>query len=188
MKKLILLTAVVLSCNLCFGQDEENTNGLQRDKFFAGGNFGLSFGRYTLVNLSPQVGYRFNRFVAAGLGVNLIYASQKDRDIYGNNYSKTSQWITGLNLFGRFYPTRTILIQLQPEANYVFGNIKFYQPTEQTYKLNAEIIPSLLIGGGYAVPSQRGAFVTTVMYDVLQRDGSPYGNRPIVNFGYNFNF
>jgi hypothetical protein len=77
---------------------------------------------------------------------------------------------------------------VQPEANYIFGNIKYYQPTEQTYQMNAEIIPSFLIGGGYAIPSQRGAFITTVMYDVLQREGSPYGNRPIVNFGYNFNF
>jgi long-subunit fatty acid transport protein len=188
MKKLIWLTAIIFCCSVCFAQDEENINGFQKSKVFGGGNFGLSFGRYTFVNLSPQVGYRFNKYVAAGLGINLIYASQKDRDIYGNDYSKTSQWITGLNLFGRFYPTQNILLQVQPEANYVFGNIKFYQPTEQTYKMNAEIIPSFLIGGGYAIPSQNGAFVTTVMYDILQRDGSPYGNRPIVNFGYNFNF
>lgn len=188
MKKLILLAATIFCCAVCFAQSDESVDGLERSKFFAGGNFGLSFGRYTFVNVSPQVGYRFNRFVAAGLGVNLIYASQKDRDIYGNDFSKTSQWITGLNVFGRFYPTQSILLQVQPEANYRFGNIRFYQPTEQTYKLNAEIIPSLLLGGGYVVPTDRGAFVTTVMFDVLQREGSPYGNRPIVNFGYNFNF
>lgn len=187
MKKLILLAAVVCCCNLCFAQDEEDTGGFQKSKLFAGGNLGLSFSRYTFVNISPQIGYRFNRFVAAGLGVNLIYSSQKDQDVYGNDLSKSSQWITGLNLFGRFYPTQNILLQVQPEANYRFGKIKFYQPFEETYKLNAEIIPSFLVGGGYVVPSDRGAFVATVMFDVLQRDGSPYGNRPIVNFGYNIN-
>lgn len=188
MKKIVLVVLVICSCNLLFGQDEENTDGAKQSKFFSGGNFGLAFGRYTMVNLSPQVGYRFNRFLASGLGLNLIYASEKSRDVYGNDYSKITQWVTGLNVFARFYPTERFLIQLQPEANYIFGNIKYYQPVETKYKLDAEIIPSLLAGGGLVVPSGRGALITTVMYDVLQRPNSPYGNRPIVNIGYNFNF
>ncbi|RYZ28262.1 MAG: hypothetical protein EOO10_10160 [Chitinophagaceae bacterium] len=188
MKKFVLFVAVVFSCNLLWAQDAEEAQGFQKEKLFAGGNFGLSFGRYTLVNVSPQIGYRFNRFLASGLGLNLVYASQKEKDVYGNNFSKTSQWVTGLNMFARFYPTEKFLIQLQPEANYTFGNIKYYQPTETKYKLNAEIVPSLLVGGGLVVPSQSGAFITTVMYDILQRSNSPYGNRPIVNVGYNVNF
>jgi hypothetical protein len=187
MKKLVLLVAVVFCCNLCFAQDEESTSGFQKDKLFAGGNFGLAFGRYTLINVSPQIGYRFNRFLSSGVGFNLVYASQKERDIYGNDFSKTSQWITGLNLFARFYPSQKFLIQLQPEANYIFGNIKYYQPTETKYKLDAEIVPSLLAGGGLVVPSEKGAFITTVMFDVLQKPNSPYGNRPIINVGYNVN-
>ena len=188
MKKIVLLAALVLSCNFLFAQDDEETQGFQKDRLFAGGNFGLSFGRYTLINLSPQIGYRFNRFLSSGIGLNLVYASQKEKDIYGNDFSKTSQWVTGLNLFARFYPSQKFLIQLQPEANYIFGNIKYYQPTETKYKLDAEIVPSLLAGGGLVMPTERGAFITTVMYDVLQRPNSPYGNRPIVNFGYNINF
>ncbi|HEX8313580.1 MAG TPA: hypothetical protein VF609_01225 [Flavisolibacter sp.] len=188
MKKIVFLVALVFSCSFLFAQDEESAESSQPSKFFAGGNFGLAFGRYTMINLSPQIGYRFNRFLASGIGFNLVYASQKDRDIYGNDYSKTTQWITGLNMFARFYPTQKLLIQVQPEANYIFGNIKYYQPTETKYKLDAEIIPSLLVGGGLVMPSDRGAFITTVMFDVLQRPNSPYGNRPIINVGYNFNF
>ena len=188
MKKFVLLVAVVFCCNLCFAQDEEPAAGFQKEKLFAGGNFGLAFGRYTLVNLSPQIGYRFNRFLASGIGFNLVYASQKEEDQFGRDYSKTSQWITGLNLFARFYPSQKFLIQLQPEANYIFGNIKYYQPTETKYKLNAEIVPSFLAGGGIVMPSEKGAFMTTIMYDILQRPNSPYGNRPIINFGYNVNF
>src|SRR5215207_839533 len=180
MKKFALLVVVVFCCNLSFAQDEESTSGFQKDKLFAGGNFSLAFGRYTLVNLSPQVGYRFNRFVSAGLGLNLVYASQKENDIYGNDFSKTSEWITGLSMFARFYPTSQFLIQIQPEANYIWGNIKYYQPTETNYKLDAEIVPSFLAGGGVVVPSAKGAFQTTIMYDVLQRPNSPYGNQPII--------
>ncbi|MDQ3277253.1 MAG: hypothetical protein M3Q06_02945 [Bacteroidota bacterium] len=184
-------TVVVLGLLLCFSalaQDGENTENENRNKFFAGGNFGLALGRYTLVNLSPQVGYRFNRFVGAGLGLNLVYASQKEKDSYGNNFSKVVQGITGLNTFIRLYPIQRIMIQVQPEANYIFGKQIFYQPVKETYKLDAEIVPSLLLGGGMVTPSERGAMLFTVMYDVLQRPGSPYGNRPIVNVGYNFNF
>ena len=185
MKKVVLLFSVVFCCSLVFGQDEE---GFQEEKLFAGGSFGLSFGSYTFINVSPQVGYRFNKYFASGVGLNIQYASQKEHDALGNDYSKTTQGITGLNFFGRFYPTQKLLLQLQPEANYMFGNIKYYQPTETQYKLDAEIVPSLLAGGGLVMPSEKGAFIITVMYDLLQRINSPYGNRPIVYFGYNFNF
>ena len=169
-------------------QEGDESEGGNNDKFFAGGNFGLAIGRYTLINLNPQVGYRFNRFVGAGIGLNLVYASQKEKDAYGNNYSKVVQGITGLNTFVRLYPIQRFMIQVQPEANYIFGKQIFYQPVKETYKLDAEIIPSLLVGGGLVTPSGRGAMMFTVMYDVLQKPGSPYGNRPIVNVGYNVSF
>lgn len=159
------------------------------DKFFAGGNFGLSFGRYTFVNLSPQVGYRFNRYLSAGMGLNLVYASQKERDpVTREDYRKVVQGITGLNTFVRVYPIQSVLLQVQPEANYIFGKQIFYQPVKETYKLDAEIIPSLLVGGGLVTPTSNGAMLFTVMFDVLQNPASPYGSRPIVNVGYNFNF
>jgi len=185
MKKLVLMIALVCCTTVLLAQNDENLDGAKKEKFFAGGNFGLSFGSYTLINVSPQVGYRFNKYLSAGMGLNLQYASQKER-FNGRDYSKTSQGIAGLNLFTRFYPVQQFLIQVQPEINYIFGKIKYYQPTEQTYKMDAEIVPNLLIGGGYAVPTGRGSFITTIMYDVLQRPNSPYGNRPIINFGYNF--
>ncbi|HEY0041364.1 MAG TPA: hypothetical protein VGB71_11905 [Flavisolibacter sp.] len=188
MKKFALLAVVVLCVNLTFAQDEENEGGFKKEKLFAGGSFGLAFGRYTLVNLSPQIGYRFNRYFSSGLGLNLVFASQKQEDVYGDDLSKTTQWITGLSLFTRFYPSQKFLIQVQPEANYIFGNIKYYQPTETRFKINAEIIPSLLVGGGLVMPSDKGEFVTILLYDVLQRAGSPYGNRPVINVGYNFRF
>ena len=184
------MTAVLFLSLGAFAQNEEG----KPDKFFAGGNFGLSFGSYTFINLNPQVGYRFNRFLGAGIGMNLVYASHKER-YNGMDYSKTTQGITGLNTFVRFYPVQRFLVQVQPEANYTFGNSKYYfdplfQPLNPPvkYKLDAEIIPSVLVGGGLVSPTNRGAMLFTVMYDVLQNPNSPYGNRPVVNVGYNFNF
>jgi hypothetical protein len=180
---------VLLFCHFCALAQDDGTEGGKEKKFFAGGNFGLAFGRYTMISLNPQVGYRFNRFLGAGLGMNLVYASQKEKDPFTRqDFRKVVQGITGLNTFVRFYPTQRFLIQVQPEANYIFGKEIFYQPVKQTYTLNAEIVPSLLIGGGLVTPTDKGAMLFTVMYDVIQDVNSPYGKRPIVNVGYNFNF
>ncbi|MDQ6608946.1 MAG: hypothetical protein M3Y85_03905 [Bacteroidota bacterium] len=188
MKKIFLIIAVIFCCTTAFAQDEENPKNSIKDKLFAGGSFGLSFGSYTLINLSPQIGYRFNQHFASGIGLNLIYTSLKEKDAYGADYRKVVQGITGLNLFARYYPTQKFMIQIQPEGNYIFGKQIFYRPVRETYKLDTEIVPSLLAGGGLVVPTEKGVFLTTVMYDVLQKPNSPYGNRPIVNIGYNFNF
>ncbi len=175
MKKLLFFAAFIFFSAVVAAQDEEEPNSSMKDKRFAGGSLGLSFGNYTLINVSPQIGYRFNKYLSSGVGFNLTYASQKGRDNYGNNY-KTTQGVTGLNLFARFYPTQKFLIQIQPEANYIFGNVKYYQPPpEVKYKLDAEIVPSFLAGGGLVVPAGNGALITTIMYDVLQKPDSPYG-------------
>jgi hypothetical protein len=190
-KKTILFVALSAITMFAFAQDEEpdekKEKGFQKEKLFVGGNFGLTFGNYTLINVSPQIGYRFTNFFAAGVGINLQYVSWKDEYSNGDN-SKTSQTVTGLNIFGRIYPIKNFMIQVQPEENYLFGKQKYYQAsTQTTFKNNtdAKIVPSLLLGGGLVIPSGRGAFITSVFYDVLQKDNSPYGNRPIVNFTYN---
>ncbi len=168
---------------------EEQPRGFQKEKLFLGGNFGLTFGDYTLINVSPQLGYRFTDFFAAGAGINGQYVSFRERYTNGDTYSRSSRGVVGLNVFGRIYPIPQIMLQAQPEANYVFGKDKWYDSNPpQVYKSDAAIVPSLLLGGGAVIPSGRGALIISVFYDVLQDDASPYGKRPIYNFGYNIGF
>lgn len=186
MKKLLFLSLILLATVSSFAQDEtDNPKGFQKDKLFVGGYFGLTFGDYTLINISPQVGYRFNKFLAAGVGINGQYVSIKERYTSGEVYSKTEQGVIGLNVFGRFYPFQQFMIQVQPEGNYIFGNTKYYNPNAE-YKIDAQIVPSLLMGGGLVLPAGNGAMIIGVFYDVLQKPNSPYGNQAIINFGYNF--
>jgi transcriptional regulator with XRE-family HTH domain len=167
---------------------EEDQKGFQKEKLFFGGNFGLTFGNYTLINVSPQIGYRFTERLAAGMGVNMQYVSFKERDFRTNNVLyKTSQGVAGLNVFGRAYPIRQFFVQLQPELNYIFGKQTYYQPREE-FKMDAEIVPSVLAGGGMAIPGGRGAFLVSIFYDVLQHKNSPYGRKPVYSFGYNIGF
>lgn len=167
-------------------EQEQAKGGFNKENLFFGGNFGLSFGDYTLVNVSPQVGYRFNRYLAAGAGVNFLYSSYKRRINVGADY-KENYGNAGLNIFGRVYPIEYLLLQLQPEANYVWGKIKDTDGRE--YKLDGQIVPSLLGGAGAVIPTGgRGSFIVMVQYDLLQNERSPYQNRAFYNFGYNIGF
>ena len=168
-------------------EEEETKTGFDKSKLFFGGNFGASFGDYTLVNVSPQLGYRFNNFFAAGAGVNFIYTSIKSRDYNNNPDYKTTYGVTGLNIFGRVYTIQQILLQVQPEMNYTWGKYKFYNG-QPDYKLSKEFVPALLVGGGAAIPTGGGAFTVMLQYDLLQKDRSPYGTKPFLSFGYNIGF
>lgn len=186
MKKVLLFSFCIFFYAVSFSQEEAETEkGFKKEKLFVGGNFGLSFGDLTLINISPQIGYRFSPLFAAGLGINGQYVSVKNRYFDGTPYSKTSQGVFGLNVFGRVYPIQHIMLQVQPEANYIFGKQTFYGSTNQEYKMDAVIVPSLLVGAGAVFPSGRGSFIASFFYDVLQKPNAPYGSRPFLNFGYN---
>jgi hypothetical protein len=190
----VLLAAAVLAAGYAHAQrpreeDPEPKKGFDKSKLFFGGTFGLSFSNYyTLVNVSPQIGYRFNDYLAAGAGVNFIYSSQKDFYSNGADYSRLNYGVTGLNIFGRVYPIQQVFLQVQPELNYTWGNIKYYTTPSTTQKLDAEIVPSLLGGVGGAIPAGNGAFIIMVQYDLLQQNRSPYSNRAFFSFGYNIGF
>lgn len=191
MKKYLLAACLLAFCSvIAVAQDgeEEGKSGFDKSKLFFGGNLGLAFGSYsTLVNVSPQIGYRFNRYVAAGAGINFIYSSNKyDFGDVNQNY-KEEYGVTGLNVFGRVYPIEYLFVQVQPEANYTWLKYHFYNG-EPDEKLPNKIVPSLLGGIGAAIPAGRGAFIVTVNYDLLQNERSPYGNRAFFNFGYNIGF
>ncbi len=191
-KALFICIASLLFAPVLFAQQEPDApekQGFQKEKLFLGGNFGLSFGDYTLINISPQIGYRFNQTLAVGFGLNGQYVSFKERDAWTNDpQHKVSQTVFGLNVFGRVYPVRNIMLQAQPELNYLFGKQIYYGPPKQEYKLDAVLAPSLLLGGGAVLPTGRSELLITLFYDVLQNKNAPYGARPIFNVGYNVGF
>lgn len=191
MKKYIAVSLLLVTvfAKTATAQDEEEKTekqGFDKSKLFFGGNFGLSFGTNTYVNLSPQVGYRFNQYLAAGAGVNFNYLSVKYYNYDGSTYKERIGY-TGLNVFGRFYPIPYLLVQAQPELNYSWGSRK-YSDGGGSDKLPGQFVPSLLIGGGGAIPTggHNGALIIMAQYDVIQNTRSPYGNKVFFTIGYNF--
>lgn len=186
MKYLLALCLFSTAALSVYAQDEqEPKKGFDKDKLFVSGNFGLSFGDFTLINISPQIGYRFNKTLAAGVGINGIYSSTRSRFITGETASRENFGVVGLNVFGRIYPIQYAFLQLQPEANYTWGKLKVYSP-DDVYKLDGKVVPSLLAGAGAAIPAGRGAFIVMAQYDVLQNARTPYGEKVFFSFGFNF--
>ncbi len=195
-KNLFLFIFLLISTTALFAQQPENDQepgkkGFDRSRLFAGGNFGLSFGNYTFINISPQVGYRFTNMFAAGIGINGQFTQLTDR--YGSQtVSRSKYGVTGMNIFGRFYPIQQAFIQAQPEMNYIWGSVKDYSSNTK-YSLNGKILPSFLLGAGGILPMGNvGGLLVMVQYDVLNKTGygsdpsTPYGNKPFVSIGFNF--
>ncbi len=187
LKYFIFLTVFTLTASASFSQDEEaqGTKGFDKSRLFFGGNFGVSFGNSTFINVSPQVGYRFNEWLAAGTGINFIYSNFLYYDFAGNKDYRYEYGTAGLNIFGRVYPVRFAFIQVQPEYNYTWGKQKFYNP-EQTVGIDGKFVPSLLVGAGAALPAGSGAIILMVQYDLIQDSRSPYGQNPFFSIGFNF--
>lgn len=192
MKKLILFCVLSVFATVALrAQEIEDTGvkGFDKSKLFVGGNFALSFGNATIVNISPQLGYRFNRFLAAGVGINGQYSAFKTEFSNGSTYSRESYGVVGLNIFGRFYPIPYLFIQAQPEFNRVWVTSKFYDTNPATEFKVKKFVPSLLAGAGGAIPTGgRGYFILMAQYDVLQEEYTPYGSKAFFSFGYNMGF
>lgn len=183
---LLALGVLLLAVGTASAQEEEAPKkGFDKSKLFFGGNFGLSFGDFTIINVSPQIGYRFNQYFAVGAGPKFQYSSFRYR-YYSPEY-RQNYGVVGLNIFGRVYPLEFLVIQAQPELNYTWGKIKFYDGSPEA-KLPAKFVPSLLAGGGGVLQSGRGAFIVMVQYDLLQDVRSPYGTKAFYTFGYNIGF
>jgi hypothetical protein len=182
---IVLLSVAVLTISRA--QEESEKKGFDKSRLFIGGSLGLSFSSYgSAINVTPQVGYFFNRYFAAGVGVNYAYYSYKD--YYGSTQvSKQSYSYAGMNIFGRVYPIRQAFVQVQPELNYIWGSVQ-YAGSGGEYKIPSQFVPSLLLGGGAALPAGKGSVVISIMYDVIQNTLSPYYGQAVYAFGYNIGF
>ncbi len=160
----------------------EKKKGLDPERIFFGGNFGLTFGNFTFINISPQVGYRITPMFSAGAGLNFIY--QSDKYYSGNREVKNSLGYAGMNIFGRVNPFKFVLLNVQPELNYVWGKTRVSGLADS--KIDPEFVPSLLVGAGVAIPAGRGSMIAMLQYDVIQNSLSPYGRNAFFTFGFNF--
>ncbi len=168
-------------------EDVSEKKGFDPSRLFFGGNFGLTFGNFTFINVSPVVGYRLTEKFSAGTQINFIYQSNKI-EYAPNIYDKSEYAYVGLGVFGRYNPIKFLLLNVQPEMNYIWGKTKYVSVgNTYEYKQEGKFVPSVLVGAGAAIPTgARGAMMVMIQYDIVQNDLSPYGRNAFFTFGFNF--
>jgi long-subunit fatty acid transport protein len=185
MKKiLLLLLAVLLTASAIQAQtDGSNASPVLstpppraqqpfKSRLFGGGDLGLQFGTFTLVNLAPVVGYRINDKLGVGLGP--IYTYVKDnsfRPSYETN-------MYGGRLFGQYRITENIMAY----SEYQVVNAEVLN--DLTFRPMRRNIPFLFVGGGYVTPiGQRSGLMVMVLLDLIQ-DPYSYYQTPNFRVGY----
>jgi len=170
--------------------DAGEGTGFRKENLFLGGSLALGFGSYNFnIGASPEIGYSLNKWLDAGLVVNLNYSSVR-ADPYYNNNTRYRNFNYGAGLFGRAYVLPFLFFQVQPEYNFIDYNAK-YVPTGETFSQNTHA-PSMLLGIGYGqrIVGQ-SSFYIALMFDALSDKYSPYRDYngaalPVVRAGFDF--
>lgn len=155
-------------------QKQKSSSSFDISKLSIGGGIGLQFGDYTVINISPQVGYDLSKYFTVGLGLGYTY--YKDGK---GSYDYKSSYLS-FNAFGRFYPIEYLVIGIQPEASRMWQTFEYNGGKDN----NSEFVPSFLVGGGVRL----GGMIAMIQYDVVQDKNSPYGNGIFYSVGYTFRF
>ncbi|MBN2669533.1 MAG: hypothetical protein JXR60_09920 [Bacteroidales bacterium] len=147
------------------------------DRLVFGGSFGLIFGTYSYVNISPVVGYRINNYLTAGVGG--IYEYIKDRNFY-YTYEST---IFGGKVFANVLLFDYVI--LYAENNMLSLQRKYFDainnyPSTGRFFLN---VPWIGAGVNYG-QNGRGAYMM-ILFNLNQSINSPY---PPYEYRFGFYF
>lgn len=131
MKKVLCILLFLLAANLAYSQYSRETkkSGFDMSRLSIGGNFSLQFGNYTVIGISPQVGYNFSKYFTAGAGFGYTYFKNSEYD-----YEWKRSYLS-FNTFARFYPVQSIIIGIQPEINRMWESYEYRNVSEKTQKV-----------------------------------------------------
>jgi hypothetical protein len=166
--------------------------GFLKQNLFLGGSLSLGFSGYDFnIGGSPEIGYSLNKWLDAGVLVNLNYSSERaDPNLYYNPDVRSRSFNYGAGLFGRVYPLPFLFLQVQPEYNWIDYNYKD-MGTGATTTFNTKA-SSMLLGIGYGQRVVgKGSFYIALLFDALDNPYSPYRDfngaaLPVVRAGFDF--
>jgi hypothetical protein len=163
---------MVLSMNL-MSQDFNKFT----DKLYWGGNFGLSFGTYTYIQIAPVVSYAVNDNFYVGTGMDYTYFKDS-RNSFLNTY-EGSIWAP--KVFARYF------------VGDFFGHVEF----QQIYYKNVYNIvnPNEMVseshyyaGGGYRSWVGNNSFMFVMLLFDLERSDFYFGDNPLIQIGFSSGF
>ena len=171
--KIIVSSLLICTLTLISYSQESigNENNFWKNVEYGGG-LGLNFGDgYFSGSISPNALYRFNPYIATGVGLNFSYSSVNDR------FKST---VLGGSVLGLFNPFREIQVSTEFEQLHVSRNFdeQFVSNVDDDYWY-----PALFLGLGY----NSGNVTFGIRYDVLyDKDKSIYSEAwmPFVRFWF----
>jgi hypothetical protein len=201
-KKVVIAACFFVIALPCFAQrqmpdrpntynDESPETGFKKQNLFLGGSLSVGYSGYDFnVGGTPEIGYSLNRWVDAGLLVNLNYSSERaDPELVYNDNTRYRTFDYGAGVFTRIYPLPFLFFQVEPEYNIINANAKDMN-SGITYTATTQAT-SLLLGIGYG---QRvighASFYIALLFDALSNPSSPYRDPftnvalPIVRAGF----
>jgi hypothetical protein len=145
------------------------------DKLVFGGNFGLLFGNYTYIDVSPLVGYKITPKLTAGLG--FIYQYEKYVDPYNDPFNPVDDYkatVFGGKLFSQYDIIYGIFAHSEYEEQYL--NYEFLETPFDTGKIK---IPALYLGGGYKLRlGDNAALQFLGLYNFLAENNTQFYSNP----------
>jgi hypothetical protein len=149
------------------------------ERITLGGNFGLSLGNPTYINLAPLVGYRFTDKFTAGGGVTYIYSRVR----YSNAQSFSSS-IYG----GRVMAQYAIIPRFAPTLEYEALNVAYLRDTDVGIVEDRRWIGNPLIGATVLFPiGRKSNFGLTALYNLnftTNQMYSPYNSPWVIRAGF----
>jgi hypothetical protein len=164
--RLIVLSGFLLMATQAFaqwGEEEMQDKPKFKDRVFAGGGVGGSFGStYDYFSVSPMLGYKVNNKVATGLSLMYRYSNNKTYTphIQTNDYGVSP--FMRVSIFGPFFL----------HAEYEYLNYEYpITPTESTRRG----FTSVLAGGGFFQPmGRRAGLYASVLYNFSYQSSALY--------------
>ncbi len=193
MHKKQILTCLVLICCMQYAKAQDivkTTPALNDRPLFIGGNIVVGGGSgWFQLGLNPELSKRVNQWVDIGGAVNLLYSASNPNFL---SSTRTRSFQFGIGGFTRIWPAERFFLQVQPEYNWNWTNMKDMSTNSETSGAARKIrygAESVLAGIGYGSRSEHGMTYFTLMIDLLKNPNSPYRdgyNRadPIVKAGF----
>jgi hypothetical protein len=153
-----------------------------KDSLYYGGNLGVQFyGNGSLFDLSPNAGFKFNKYLSVGLQG--IFTNLTVRDV--NFVYKYTFY--GLGSFVRIKPLPYLFLQAEYDVLSVPDNFS----TGKTSRTIADVNLA-----GLGIRNDLGSnicYYLLIMYEFVPTPNSPYTNGPfrsprVLRAGFNFNF
>ena len=179
-------------------KQKERERGFDINRLIVGGTLGFGMADNVIAfSVSPVVGYRITDKLAAGIGFGYQYFREKDALLLTDLHGKTTYFdfkasMISANVWARYLVLERLFVHAAYEHNFFsYSDYRYNQSGTgeiETYKVNLDV-PSVLVGIGYRQPISGNASIYIMgLYDVLQRDFSPYkgGIQPSIGFMIGF--